>query len=168
MTSLLNVYFRMWALQANPQDLPVSRSLTTILASIYVLVSMISVLTRIGPFSAFAAAMVDLGLLVGTVHLLLLIARVPERGMQTLSAVFGASILLVILTSAMVILVDVQGARASLLLMLLAWYLLIFGHIMRQAIQMPVLFGALIGLLYLMLSAGLTSILFFPSSGSDG
>lgn len=168
MTSLLNLYFRMWVLQANPQDLPASRALTYVLAATYVLVSMISVLTRIGPFGAFAAAMVDLGLLVGTVHLLLLIARVPERGMQTLSAVFGASILLVIMTTAMVFLVDAQSMRASLLLMLLAWYLLIFGHIMRQAIQMPVLFGALIGLLYLMLSAGLTSILFFPNSGSAG
>lgn len=168
MSTLLNLYLRMWVLRANPQDLPVSRTLTYSLAAFYVFVSILSVLSQISVTGALAASMVDLGLLVVTVHALLVIAKVPERGLQTLSAVFGTSILLVIVSSMFMALFDAASLRGSMLLMLLAWYLLIFGHILRQAIAMPVLLGALIGLLYLMVSAGLTSTLFFPKAGEVG
>jgi len=168
MNVLAKLFMRMWILRANPQDLPASQVLTYGLAFVYVVISTLSVISRISLPAAFAASMLDLGLLVLTVHALLAIAKVPERGMQTLSAIFGASIVLVIVSTAMMAIADTPSVRGTMLLMLLAWYLLIFGHVLRQAISMPVLLGALIGLLYLMLSAALTSTLFFPGPGEGG
>jgi len=168
MNILLNLFTRLWVLRANPQDLPASQVLVYGLAFVYVIVSTLSVVSRIGIPAAFAASMLDLGLLVATVHVLLAIAKVPERGLQTLSAIFGTSILLVLMSMAMMAMIGTPSLRGTMLLLLLAWYLLIFGHVLRQAISMPVLFGALIGLLYLMVSAALTSTLFFPSPGEGG
>jgi len=91
MNVLAKLFMRMWILRANPQDLPASQVLTYGLAFVYVVISTLSVISRISLPAAFAASMLDLGLLVLTVHALLAIAKVPERGMQTLSAIFGAS-----------------------------------------------------------------------------
>lgn len=163
MNVMLNLFLRMWVLRANPQDLPASRALTYGLAVIYMLSSLFSVLAEASLARAFAASAVDLALLVAVVHTLLLMAKVPERGYQTFSAVFGTSIILVIVSTVFMYALGSTEIRATMLLLLLAWYLLIVGHILRQAISVPVLLGALITLMYLMVSAGVTSFLLFPT-----
>ena len=163
MNVLLNLFLRMWVLRANPQDLPTSSTLTYGLAVIYMLSSLVSVLTEASLVRAFAASAVDLVLLVAVVHTLLIMAKVPERGYQTFSAVFGTSIFLVVASTVFMHSLASTELRATMLIILLAWYLLIVGHILRQAISVPVLLGALITLMYLMVSAGVTSFLLFPS-----
>lgn len=162
MSSILNLFFRLWVLRANPQDLPSSKMLTQILVAIFLFASLLSYLFEINVLKAFAASVVDLVLLLATVHTLLLIAKVPERGYQSASAVLATSIVLVVVSTLIMLIVGSNEIRSSLLLVLLAWYLLIFGHILRQAIALPILLGALIALLYMMVSAGAISYLFFP------
>ena len=162
MTALLNLFMRMWLLRANPQDLPASKTLTYSLATVYLFSSLVSVLSEVNMARALAASVLDLILLIAVVHTLLIMAKVPERGYQTFSAVFATSIVLVVASTAFMHSLGSTELRATMLLLLLAWYLLIVGHILRQAISVPVLLGALIALVYLMVSAGVTSFLLFP------
>lgn len=161
MNSLISLFGRLWLLRANPQDLPVSKALTQILIGLYFISSIFSVVIQIKLLPAIGASLVDLILLLTMVYGLLLVARVPERLFQTLTAILSSSILLAI-GSTLVTLFAGAEIRSTLLLLMLAWYMVVFGHVLRQAIDMPVLLGALIALLYLMASAGLTSYLFFP------
>lgn len=168
MNQLLYLFMRMWVLRANPQDLPPSRILTFGMATLYMLISFASMFRQLGLPSALAASTIDIALLATTVYALLAIAHVPERGYQTLSAVFGASFILVLATLLLVALLGSAQLRNSMILLLLAWYLLMFGHILRQAIAMPVLLGAVIAFVYLMLSAGIIQALFLHGAGSKG
>jgi hypothetical protein len=167
MSALFNLFGRLWLLRANPQDLPASRVLTRILIGLYFISSILSVIIQIRLLPAIGASVVDLILLLTLVYGLLLVAKVPERVYQTLTAILSTSILLAI-GSTLVTLFGAAEIRSSLLLLLLAWYMVVFGHVLRQAVDMPVLLGALIALLYLMASAGLTSYLFFPSQAASG
>jgi len=161
MSALLNLFARLWSLRANPQDLPVSKTLTQMLIGLYFIASIFSVIIQIRLLPAIGASAVDLALLLSLIYGLLLVAKVPERLYQTLSAILSSSILLAI-GSTLVTLFSGAEIRSTLLLLMLAWYMVVFGHVLRQAIDMPILLGALIALLYLMTSAGLTSFLFFP------
>ncbi|MDX5151680.1 MAG: hypothetical protein R3188_04315, partial [Acidiferrobacterales bacterium] len=92
----------------------------------------------------------------------------PERSYQTVSAILGASIVLVL---ALVILGAVISTQHSLQvsqLLALAWYVLIFGHVLRQAVSLPVLLGATFAFIYVMVSDGLIRALFLSGTGTVG
>jgi len=165
---LLYLFLRMWVLRANPQDLPSSRILTFGTATLYLFISFASMIQQLGLPSALAASTIDIALLATTVYTLLAIAHVPERGYQTLSAVFGASFVLALATLLLVALFGSAPLLNPLILLLLAWYLLMFGHILRQATATPVLLGATIAFVYVMLSAGIIHALFLNGAGSNG
>jgi hypothetical protein len=168
MNHLLNLFLRMWVLRANPQDLPASRTLTHALVALYVIVSIVSMFGQLGVPRALAAAIIDTTLLIAPVIALLAISGFPERSYQTVSAILGASIVLVL---ALVILGAVISTQHSLQvsqLLALAWYVLIFGHVLRQAVSLPVLLGATFAFIYVMVSDGLIRALFLSGTGTVG
>jgi hypothetical protein len=167
-TKLLNSFFRLWVLRANPQDLPASRTLTQVLAALYVVVSLGSMSGQIGFPHAFVAALIDATLLVVPVIALLAISGVPERGYQTLSAIIGTSIVLVIALLVLGVFLNSQHALQTTALLVLAWYVLIFGHVLRQAVSLPVLLGATFAFLYVMVSDGVIRALFMSGTGTAG
>jgi hypothetical protein len=168
MNHLLNLFLRMWVLRANPQDLPASRTLTHALVALYVIVSIVSMFGQLGVPRALAAAIIDTTLLIAPVIALLAISGFPERSYQTVSAILGASTVLVL---ALVILGAVISTQHSLQvsqLLALAWYVLIFGHVLRQAVSLPVLLGATFAFIYVMVSDGLIRALFLSGTGTVG
>ena len=168
MTRVFNLFLRMWILRANPLELPVSRVLTHTLAGLYIIVSLATMLEQMGFSRALAAAMIDIALLVAPVMALLAISGFPERGYQTLSAILGASIVLVIALLLLGAFVSSPHSRQSAELVVLAWYVLIFGHVLRQAVSLPVLLGATFAFLYVMVSDEVIRALFINGVGATG
>ena len=168
MSQLLNLFMRMWVLRANPQDLPVSRFLTQALALTYIVVSVLSLSGQFGFLRAVVASIIDATLLLAPVIALLAISGFPERSDQTLSAILGASILLVLMLLLSSALVSSRHSLQVAQLLLLAWYVLIFGHVLRQAVSLPVLLGAIFAFVYVMVSDGLIRALFMTSAGATG
>jgi len=168
MNQLLNLFLRMWVLRANPQDLPASRVLTRALAVLYIFVSIASMIGQFGISRAFAAAIIDTTLLVAPVIALLAISGFPERSYQTLSAILGASIALVLALLLLSVLVSSQQPLQATQLLLLAWYVLVFGHVLRQAVSLPILLGAIFAFVYVMVSDGLIRALFMSGAGVVG
>lgn len=155
MNTLLGLYLRMWLLRANPQDLPVSRTLTYLLGTLYLVLA--TVLAAIGHelLPSLTSSLVDIVVLVAIVHTALMLANVPERNDQTLSAMLGATLALMVVSTLLGILPE-SPMRLNLLWGVLGWYLVIFGHVLRQAVNLPVLLGAMIGFLYVMVTAGVS------------
>jgi hypothetical protein len=168
MNQLLNLFLRMWVLRANPQDLPASRTLTHALVALYLIVSIVSMFGQLGVPRALAAAIIDTTLLVAPVIALLVISGFPERGDQTVSAILGASIVLVLALLFLGALVSSQHSLQVIQLLVLAWYVLIFGHVLRQAVSLPVLLGATFAFIYVMVSDGLIRALFLSGTGAVG
>jgi len=168
MNQLLHLFFRMWVLRANPQDLPASRTLTHALAALYIIVSIATMFGQLGVFRALAAAIIDTTLLVAPVIALLAISGFPERSYQTVSAILGASIALVIALLLLAAFVSSVHSLQVTQLLVLAWYVLIFGHVLRQAVSLPVLLGATFAFIYVMVSDGLIRALFMSSTGTVG
>ena len=168
MNQLLNLFLRMWVLRANPQDLPASRALTHALAVLYIFVSIASMLGQFGISRALAASIIDTTLLIAPVIALLAISGFPERSYQTLSAILGASIALVLALLMLSVLVSSLQSLQAMQLLLLAWYVLIFGHVLRQAVSLPVLLGAIFAFVYVMVSDGLIRALFMSGTGAVG
>lgn len=168
MTQVFNLFLKMWILRANPLDLPVSRALTHTLVGLYIMVSLAPMLGQIGFPRAFAAATIDVTLLVAPVVALLAISGFPERGYQTLSAILGVSIALVIALLLLGAFVNSPHSRQFAELVVLAWYVLIFGHVLRQAVSLPVLLGAAFAFIYVMVSDEVIQALFIHGTGTAG
>lgn len=168
MNQLLNLFFRIWVLRANPQDLPASRTLTHALVALYVLVSIASMSGQLGVPRALVAAIIDTTLLIAPVIALLAISGFPERSYQTVSAILGASIVLLIALLLLGAFVSSVHSLQVTQLLALAWYVLIFGHVLRQAVSLPVLLGATFAFIYVMVSDGLIRALFLSGTGTVG
>ncbi|MGW8248107.1 MAG: hypothetical protein ACWGOV_08340 [Acidiferrobacterales bacterium] len=168
MNHLLNLFLRMWVLRANPQDLPASRTLAYALVALYVFVSIASMFGQLGIPRALAAAVIDTTLLIAPVVALLAISGFPERSYQTVSAILGASIALVVALVFLGAFISSQHSLQVIQLLALAWYVLIFGHVLRQAVALPVLLGATFAFIYVMVSDGLIRALFLSGTGAVG
>lgn len=168
MNQLLNLFFRIWVLRANPQDLPASKMLTQALVIMYIVASLGSMTGQIGFPHAFVAAIIDTTLLIVPVIALLAISGVPERGYQTLSAILATSIVLVLALLILGTVLNSPHALQTTALLVLAWYVLIFGHVLRQAVSLPVLLGATFAFLYVMVSDGVIRALFMSGTGTVG
>lgn len=159
MTELLRALFRICVLQAGPQCLPASTSILTALtalgwgASVLVLEQLEpagSVVAEVTLATAFALLFTWLGLT---------LRRLPNRFVQTASALFGTDLLLLIPATPL-LLATADGGAPTLQFVLLAlwlWSIAIKGHIFRHALDLPVSGGVAVAVLYTLLSLFLTS-----------
>jgi hypothetical protein len=136
--------------------------------ALYVLVSIASMSGQLGVPRALVAAIIDTTLLIAPVIALLAISGFPERSYQTVSAILGASIVLLIALLLLGAFVSSVHSLQVTQLLALAWYVLIFGHVLRQAVSLPVLLGATFAFIYVMVSDGLIRALFLSGTGTVG
>lgn len=145
-------------LRAAPQDLPASRQTMFVALAAYAAAGMLGVLDVFAFESAVLAAAVDTLLLAAVTHLVLQWRRLENRLTQTLTALAGCGALLSLLAWGAAGLVREVFQPEWVWAGLLVWYTLVFGHILRHALSIPLAAGVAASLLYLMLSMSVTGL----------
>lgn len=133
-------YYRMIFLRANPQDCPVSNALQLSLLLLYFVVSVVTALSLYNLWSSIAHTIIELALLYIFAQILLINSK--ERIHQTFSAFLGSGALIGIVSAILSHLVVEQRSEESisvadfvLFSILFAWLVIVYGHIVRHAIN---------------------------------
>ena len=158
-------------LRAGPQDLPATTQFLALTLAGYFLVDVLILQLGFPLGAALAASLLDLLLMAAFVQVLLRIVAKPERFQQTLAALAGTGQLLGLLAWPLIkgmLDADAGDDPATgltlLRLALLAWSLLVTGHIVRHALSVSLATGVGIGVLYNLLSIMIVSAV-FPAAG---
>ena len=153
MLYLFRHYFLMLFLQTKPQDYPASQALQVILLITYLLVSVFTALVIFDVWGSIAHTILELAFLYAFTQLLLLNAR--ERVHQTFNAFLGTGILIGVVTAVLAYaLMDqnsdqpVSPSDFGVFSVVYFWMLVVYGHIVRHAIDVKLSAGVGIVLAY--------------------
>lgn len=157
-------------LRRAPQDLPASASLFLIVITLSVIVGAIGVSDVIPGFAALAASMLDAVIIMILLRLVLMIKSFSERFLQTATALFGSSTILGLIALPLQLIVgdgSSEQAIAPMLslayLVLLVWVQIVIGHILRHALNVPLMLGVGLALTYSVLSGIIIQSIFLTS-----
>jgi hypothetical protein len=158
MLALLRVFWDIVCLRRGPRDLPSSQSLVLALGAAYLGAGILEAALFIGPSVALTHALVDAGCLVVVFTLLLATRGRAHRVPQTLSALFGAGLVLTPPDALVAVLFQAAHDAPSFVLiayvsqiLLILWNIAVIGHIVRQAIDVSRLAGVAVGTTYIVL-----------------
>ena len=154
-------------LQTGPQDLPADNGTLVFWVGIALIAGMVIGIPLYGFGQALALNVMDLVVLYAFVVIVLNLRRVPDRWRQTFTAMAGTGAVLGLLMAMLMLLAggpdpagDPEEVSTGLLLgmlVLFAWLLLVFGHILQQALGLGMrLVGMLIALGYIVVSSVVT------------
>jgi hypothetical protein len=158
MQQLVRVFWDIALFRRGPRDVPASWLLLAIVAALYVALSAVQSRLLFGPRLAIVRGLADLALTAAVFATALAVRRRGHRLLQTLSAMLGSGALLSLPMIAMLVarreLAD--GGAVTLLLSLLSvpllvWYLFVVGHIVRQALEVPLFTGMAVAMTYVVL-----------------
>jgi hypothetical protein len=153
MTALITLFFNIMRLKAAPQDLPCSRFLMLACIGSYLLVGIGVSLLDQSLGLALLSASIDTGLLIGLAYLALWIRNYQGRAVQTVTAFTGTGTLFELIGWPLVAwLQQTSGGTTSslslLLLLLIIWNIVVIGHILRHAVEIPMWVGSGVALMY--------------------
>jgi hypothetical protein len=166
--SLLNLFVDLCLLRRGPQDLPVSRVLLLLVLLLDLAAGVLlgrTVWGATGP--AIGATLLDVGVLLLLLHVALRVRDVLPRFTQSAAALLGVSTLFTLVAMPLQSLLDVSEAAdpeagmALLYLLYVAWVQVVYGHILRHALNVQLSAGIAIALAYTLTSAIVVE-LFFP------
>lgn len=157
MRSLLKYYYQMTLLRANPQDGPCSQSLQLILLLLCFLVSVLTALALYDLWPSVAHSILDLAFLY--LFALVLLSSAKERIQQTFCAFLGAGFIISVVNAiafngliANKDVTTVSTADVVVFVLIFAWTVLVYGHIVRHAINVKLSSGIGIVLGYTLVS----------------
>jgi hypothetical protein len=157
---LIQPFFRLCLLNANPQDLPASTVLLGISLSAYLLVTTLVAVPVYGWGSSVLQAILEIALLLGYTRLALQTISHPERYTQTVSALAGAGVIIGVLALPLAYSLyssaspgNVDSLTLFAYLLVFAWLLVVYGHIYRHALSSGMLIGVLVGFGYVVLTS---------------
>ncbi len=155
MQALLNVFWDIALWRRGPRDVPPSRGLLLVTAALYTATSAAVSLLIDGPGFAFARGAVDLAFTTGAFWLCLAIGRRRYRLQQTLTAMFGTGTLVALPMVAALLLAEaagpqgpVAGALKLTLVPLQIWGVAIVAHVVRVALDAPLVVGIAVSTTY--------------------
>jgi hypothetical protein len=156
MLDLIRAFIDIALWRRGPQHLPYSVLLFLVTLVVYCMVSvaLTGALKHLStaPNTAITAqgmllsTAIGVGVTLAWVFLMLAVARRAPRFFQTSTAVFGASIVitpLLVLAPALLMRAGVPIIAWSLFLLMLSWYVIAIAHIVRNALDVP-LIGAVL------------------------
>ncbi|ADC70873.1 conserved hypothetical protein [Thioalkalivibrio sp. K90mix] len=150
-------------LRRGPQDLPADGGTLIFWLGIALVTGMAVGIPMYGTSQALILNVLDLAVLYLFIVVVLRLGGVPDRWRQTFTAMAGTGALLGLLM-ALLMLIDapadpeeVSTGALLALLTLVAWLLLVFGHILQQALELGSrLVGMLMALGYVVVSSVVT------------
>lgn len=154
-------------LRTGPQDLPADNGTLIFWVGIALIAGMVIGIPLYGFGQALALNVMDLVVLYAFVVIVLNMRGVPDRWRQTFTAMAGTGALLGLLMALLMLLAggpdparDPEEVATGIvfgMLVLFAWLLLVFGHILQQALGLGMrLVGMLVALGYIVISSVLT------------
>lgn len=154
MTALLTLLINIMRLKAAPQDLPSSRFLMMLCIGSYLLMGLVISLLDQSFGLAFLSTAIDTALLIGLAYLALWIRGYQGRSIQTVTAFAATGTLFEIIGLPLVAYLQSLNADnpsnlSILLLALIVWNIVVIGHILRHAIDVPMWIGTGVALLYI-------------------
>jgi hypothetical protein len=162
---LLNFFVDLCLLRSAPQDLPASQPLLAAVLAVNALAGiLLGVQTWAGAGVALAATVLDIGLLLGLLFIALQLRGVTPRFVQAATALLGAGTLFTLIAMPLQPLLGAPEeieVAALLYLALLIWVQLVYGHVLRHALNLSLVAGVGLALIYTFTSAVLIE-LFFP------
>jgi hypothetical protein len=171
--ALIKPFISLCLLNANPQDLPASTPLLIITLGAYLLVTVVMAMPIYGLGLSILQAILEVALLLGYTRLALQVSRRPERYLQTASALAGTGVIIGVLALPLVYSLsraaaygDVNSLTLPAYLLILAWLLVVYGHIYRHALSTGLLIGMLVGFGYVVVSSVVIESVFAPPSFS--
>jgi hypothetical protein len=142
-----------------PRDVPSSAALLLGVAALYVATSTLQAALLYGLGSAVVRGVADLAVTGLAVWVCLAAGRRRYRLRQTLIAVLGTGSLLSLPMIALMLLRPAAGGETGLIailslasLVLVVWYLLVIGHIVRHALDAPLFTGMTVAMTYFVVS----------------
>ena len=151
MKGLLNHGLRLVTLRDTPAESPSSKVIQRNLLIIYILLAALSIASQFGLAQALVHALFDAAIIFGFTQFLLM--KNPERIAQTFNAFLLAGIfigLLHVLMTTVFINEQTDLTQAPLLslsfMAIACWMLVVYGHIVRHAIDVKLSSGILISL----------------------
>lgn len=154
MNALFLLILNIMRLRAAPQDLPCSRFLMLLSIGSYLLMGLVIALLDQSPGLALLSAGVDTALLMGLAYLPLWIRGYQDRGTQTVTAFAATGTVFELIGWPLVaylqqVNADDPSSLSLLLLVLIIWNIVVLGHILRHAVEVPMWIGSGIALLYI-------------------
>ncbi|MBE9515397.1 MAG: hypothetical protein IME93_00315 [Proteobacteria bacterium] len=149
---LITRFINLCLLQVGPQHVPASSFLLVLCSAAYVITGTIGSSHYYSWPLAAQTTMADAVLLVIFTNAALAIRGLPQRSTQTMIALMGVGIFFHVI----VLLVVTIGAPTALLLILLLWNAVVIAHILRAALNIPLMFGFGLTAFYIFVSVGVT------------
>jgi len=167
-TALFNYFFELCLLRAKPQDLPASWALLGLVIVANVTVGVLAFSGLYGSvLRALMAGVVENLFFLTTLGLLLYFKGLFPRFNQSATALLGSSTLLAVILIPLYSMSDTGSERTAMTavadlgaLALLIWSLLIMGHVIRHAVEIPFGRGIMFALIYFLLSSLFVGSLF--------
>jgi len=158
--ALLWYFFDLCRLRATPQQLPRSRELFLVVAVLSVLAGVALLhAARAEAKAAELKSALDLGMMLAVLFVSLEVLRRRSRFLQTATALLGSGVLFALLATVLEVSNGVGGVDAGpsemrevLLFVLVIWNMVVYGHILRHAFDVPLGFGVGLAVLYTLLS----------------
>jgi hypothetical protein len=167
MNALARAIFDIAMLRLGPEDLPASRFLLRVTLFAYVVFGAIGSAFYVGgPAELLGQTGLDLVLVFGFFGLLLLLNRKSARLQQTMTAVLGTGSLLYLVRLPLDLWLnalpdDAPATVPALLMLLLAvWSIIITGHILNRALEIPFLGGIVLGVAFFVINVATYAALF--------
>jgi|GEM_PF-325701 len=167
---LIKRFFSICLLRASPQDLPSSSFLLLLALLLNGLVGILLAINQTTFFNAVAMSIVDVILLSGLCWLLLWARVLTLRYTQTLTALAGCSAMLALCAWPLLLWQQYGGNEAGIKLIALLmwlwffWQIMVFSHIISQALSSPFFIGMLLTITYMFISYRVAQTLFYQES----
>jgi hypothetical protein len=160
--TLFQFFVDLCLLRRNPQDLPASTALFGVILVVALFAGLLLALTAGAGFGqAFAQSVLDLLLLLGVLHVALKATDKQARYVQTATALLGADALIGVIALVPVSLaMPVEGSEPGantllaglMFIALVVWSVLVVGHILRHAFDLPLAQAVVIAVAFDVLS----------------
>lgn len=164
--ALLEPFVLISLFRLRPQDLPSSQPLLRLLVGAVCVLSFAMEWYLHGPAIALGSVITTVGVLIALTYFILSSCRLGYRVPQTLTALFGADLVVSLVALPMIFMlgpIDPNSGQAELatpigaliqimLLLLIGWNLLIYAHVLRHAFDVQFAVGALVAILYMVVT----------------
>jgi hypothetical protein len=171
LVTLWNSFFSICCFKKAPEDLPASRELLVLSLAGYSIGSFLLAISSQSADVAALSGIIDAGLLATITYLLLTLFRLPERWLQTTSALFGTGIIFSLFalpfSHMLASTADTDPFFLVLLLViisLLLWNISVMAHIMRHALSSSFALGVFMALIYVWVITAAITTMFPPQN----
>ena len=173
MGALIHPFVQICLLRMRPQDLPSSSMLLTLVLLAHTAMGAIVAAVDLRFGQALVAGVIDTALLSGLTVALLMLQKLPERTVQTLTALAGAGSVIGFMAYPLSLWLHdahVAGAASQapglmlglVLFLVLGWSLAVSAHILRHALSAPFYLGLLVSIAFYWISLKILGSLFPP------